>query len=438
MPTSTDISRRSEAQTTVFRLLLVYTTILFGLFVLNSALVLFARFILHLHYPYNNVFFQPGLRFTDWTNFTTRVAHHGETDMLARTDLGYPYPYPLTTVYLFLIPVRLTHHTLAAYRAATICIFGLTTFLLAFQVRRMTTNKLPQAAIWFTLLLGFPAWFLYNRGNIEVFVWLFMLLGLAAYLRRWNVVAALLFALAGSMKIYPTLFLLLFLPRKHYTAFAFGLVAVGVFSISAIADMGPSIRDTIQQMHVSANFLRDHNILALNRDAIRFDHSIFALAKHIIYTIGLIQRPDSMSVEPTFPRLLSIYSILAPLSFLLTYLLRLRKMPLLNQFLAISLLSILLPYVSYEYTLVQVYTMLGVVLLYLLSDVTSGAVALSQRRMTLLMTSFAFIIAPVTLIVPVHYPGQAKCLVMLMMVGIILATPMPSSLFGDLEPVSET
>ncbi len=438
MSPSTDISRRSEAQTTVFRLLMVYTTILLGLFVLNSALVLFARFVLHLHYPYNNVFFKPELRFTDWTNFTPRVAHHGESDMLARTDLGYPYPYPLTTLYLFLIPVRLTRHTLEAYRAGTICIFGVATFLLAFHVRRMTSSKLPQAAIWLTLLLGFPAWILYNRGNIEVFVWLLVLLGLVAYLRQWNIVAALLLSLAGSMKIYPTLFILLFLPRKHYTAFVLGLVAVAVFSVSAIADMGPSIRDTVQQMHVSANFLRDNNILPLNRDAIRFDHSIFALAKQIKYTIGLIQRRDGMSVEPTFPGLLSIYSILAPLSFLLTYLLRLRKMPLLNQFLALSLLSILLPYVSYEYTLVQVYTMLGVVILYLLSDLASGAVALSQRRMTLLMASFAFIVAPVTLIVPVHYPGQAKCAVMLTMLCIILATPMPSSLFGDLEPVSET
>jgi len=417
---------------------MVYTRILLGLFVLNSALVLFARFILHLHYPYNSVFFKPELRFTDWTNFTPRVAHHGESDMLTRTDLGYPYPYPLTTLYLFLIPVRLTHHTLEAYRAATICIFGVTTFLLAFRVRRMTSSKLPQAAIWLTLLLGLPAWILYNRGNIEVFIWLLVLLGLAAYIRQWNVVAALLFALAGSMKLYPTLFLLLFFPRKHYTAFVVGLAAVAVFSISAISDMGPNVRDTIQQMHISANFLRDNNILPLNRDAIRFDHSIFALAKQIKYTVGVIQRRDSMSVEPTFPELLSIYNILAPLSFLLTYLLRLRKMPLLNQFLALSLLSILLPYVSYEYTLIQVYTMLGVVLLYLLSDLASGAVAPSHRRMTLLMASFAFIIAPITLIVPVHYPGQAKCVVMLMMLCIILATPMPSSLFGDLEPVSET
>ena len=62
---------------------------------------------------------------------------------------------------------------------------------------------------------------------------------------------------------------------------------------------------------------------------------------------------------------LRIYSIVIPLAALLLYWFRLRRLPLLNQFIAYIVLCILLPYVSGEYTLVHMYTAWAAFLLFL-------------------------------------------------------------------------
>jgi hypothetical protein len=106
-------------------------------------------------------------------------------------------------------------------------------------------------------------------------------------------------------------------------------------------------------------------------------------------------------------------------------------LPLLNQFTALTLLCILLPYVSYEYTLMHVYLVFAVILIFLIQNGNASEFRLYRARLNLMMICFAVIIGPLAILAREHYQGQIKCLALLALLAIIVATPMPSSLFDD-------
>lgn len=408
----------------------LYVIILSTLFVLTWTMVFVARVILHKHFPYNTPLMSGSVRFGDWTNFTTRVSHYGEPGMLSRNDLGLPYPYPLPSLYIFLFFVRLFHHSLRAYLVITACIFALSTLLFSLFVFARSRALLPQLAIWSTLIFGFPLFFLIDRGNIEVFIWVLVLVGTMAYLHGWKYTAAFFFALAGSMKIYPALFLLLLIPRKQYKALLFGVAVLVGISVLGIVAIQPDVKDTFAQMSASAKLLKETQIVGSDEDGLRFDHSLLAEEKQAIYTYSFFHRSANTKYPPTFERSVKFYSVFAPIAFLVIYFARLRRLPLLNQFLSLGIFSILLPYVSYEYTLVLFYLMGAVFLLYLLSRDRTEALP-PPRRTNLMITCLAVIVSPLSFLILARFSGQIKGIFILVLLCTILVTPMPSELFGD-------
>jgi Glycosyltransferase family 87 len=429
----------SQTYSIVSRAILLYVIVLVGFSAVAWSIVSFRGYMLRQPYPRNTPLFNPEVRFSDWTVCVTRIEHFGESNLLGRTDVGAGYGYPAPTVYLFLIFIRLFHNSLRAYLVAASAIFMVSALLFSVHVRRLARDRLPQLAIWLTLVLGFPALFLVDRGNIEVFLWLFVLLGIMAFVRNSPYTAALLFALAGSMKIYPLIFLLLFIPRRQYKAAALGAFAVCAFSGLAIVGIGPDISETLHAISHNAALVKDAYFVHLSPEEIRFDHSIFSVEKQLInlflharYRIG----PDNY---PTFEASTRIYGIITPLAFVILYVVRLRRLPLLNQFMGLTICSIVLPYISGEYTLVHVYLIWAAFLWFLLTDVKSGLSDLSSKRMNLMMSSFAIVIAPLSFVVlKTHsgFSGQIKSLVLVFLLAVILRTPMPSSLFGDLAPAT--
>ena len=438
MPPTLD-ARSTKTHSPVSRAIVLYILILAGLSALALGMVTFRGRVLHKPYPYNTLLYDPNFRFSDWTDCTRRIEHFGESNLLGRTDVGAGYGYPAATVYLFLIFIRLFHDSLRAYLVAGLSIFIGSTLLFSSHVRRLARDGLPQIAIWLTLVLGFPTWFLIDRGNIEVFLWLFVLLGIVSFIRNAPYTAALLFALAGSMKIYPLIFLLLFIPRRQYKAAAVGALAVCAFSGLAIWGIGPDIHETLHAISHNASLVKNAYFVHMNPGEIRFDHSIFGDSRQLIdlylharYFIG----PSNF---PTYEALTRFYGIVAPLAFVILYVVRLRHLPLLNQFMGLTLCSILLPYMSGEYTLVHVYLIWATFLWFLLTDVKAGFSGLSSRRINLMMSSFAVVIASLSfLVVKTNsgFSGQIKSLVLVFLLALIMQTPMPSSLFGDLHPVT--
>jgi hypothetical protein len=391
--------------------------------------------ILHQPYPANSLFTGPNIRFEDFTLLSKRVAHFGERDMLTRPDLTIPYPYPVPSIYAFLFFLRLFPNGLAAYLLFAAASFVVAACVCSFRIYRTGLSALPQIALWLTLLLGFPLLFLLDRANIEAVIWVLILLSVWAYARNWMLTAAVLLALATSMKIFPGLLFLLFLAKRRYGVFALAIAMTALFSILALAGIGPSVRQAAADSSKSAQFLKDNYINV--RTVTQFDHSLYGAVKQALY---VYHHRDLSRLKPALTKTLPFYSVLIPLAFAVLYWIRLRHLPILNQLISYLVLCVLLPYVSYEYTLVYMYVVWGAFLLFLLTDVASGRVEIPKRAINVFMTSCAVVLAPLTYIVLGRSFGlgaQIKTVFLVVILWTALKVRMPSSMFGELNAVEE-
>ncbi len=393
--------------------------------------------ILHEPYPRNTLFFIPQVRFTDFTDFTQRVAHFGEPNMLVRTDIRVQFPYPVPTIYAFLAFVCVTSHSLRAYLIFVLLSFLLATCFFSLRVSRATPKKLPQLAIWSTLIVGFPLQFLVDRGNIEGVIWVLILLGAVAYIRNRTVISAIVWGLAASMKIFPGLLFALFLARRKFGTFAVGVAATVAFSLLALAGIGPTIHQAAADSSKSAGFLMENYIIPDYTGG--FDHSLFEGIKHVIFVAKAFNKDPAValpiSVMPVNRKALRVYNVVIPLAGILLYWFRLRRLPLLNQFIAYIVFCVLLPYVSGDYTLVHVYIAWGAFLLFLISDVATGRASLPGNAISSILISCAVTFVPLSylLIGTFAFGSQIKTVALIVILVTVLRFPMPSSLFGDLQ-----
>ena len=226
-----DTAPRPLAEAEVFKGLKIYVITLVALTAIAWTIAGIRGVMLHEPYPRNTLFFNPEVRFSDFLDLSERVPHMGEPHVLSRTDIKTtypypaPYPYPAASFYVFIFFVRLFPNPLAAYLTFVLLAFCTATALLSLHVYRMTPKKLPQIAVWATLLLGFPLMFLLDRGNIEAVIWVLVLLGIAAYTRNRFPASAIFWAIAASMKIFPGLLFVLFLAKRKYRTFALAVAA---------------------------------------------------------------------------------------------------------------------------------------------------------------------------------------------------------------------
>lgn len=396
-------------------------------------------YTLHGPYPHASLL-APERPFTDFTYLAARIAHFGEPDLLSRTDFVEPFAYPVPTIYAYLFFIRLFPNPLAAYLTFAILSFLIATCCFSWRIKRIARGWLPQVAVWSTLLLGFPLMILIDRGNIEAVMWVLVLLGIVAFTRSRMLASAMLWALAASMKITPALLFVLFLAKRRYRMFAIAVVATLAFFVLALAGLGPTIPRAASDSSKGAEYLRDTFIL--DRVSPQFDESLFAAAKQIIFLYTYPNR-DRTPIKLVFLRALRLYNILIPLGALLLYWFRLRRLPLLNQFMAYLVLFTLLPQFSMEYKLVYLYLAWGAFLLLLLADVATGQVKIPAGAIYATQFSFAVIFVPLNYVEFSNraghifsFGGQVKTVFLLLILWTVLKVPMPSSLFGDLQTLS--
>jgi hypothetical protein len=277
---------------------------------------------------------------------------------------------------------------------------------------------------------------LLDRGNIEAVIWVFVLLGVVAYTRNKMYTSAILWAVAGSMKIFPTLLFAMFLAKRKYRVFGFAIGAIAALTLLALAGVGPSLRQAALDSSKSTPWALNNYILV--RYLLQFDHSLFSAIKQAIH-ITYVEKFGGNEGD-AIRNALRIYSIVIPIGAALLWWFRLRRMPLLNQFMAYLTMCILLPYVSNEYTLIYVYLIWGAFLLFLLQDVATARIHIPATSIYIILISCACLVAPLSYIEhngELAYGGPIKAFILLILLGTVLRAPMPSSLFDDL-PLSES
>jgi hypothetical protein len=273
-----------------------------------------------------------------------------------RESAPVSYP-PLSTV--FLGGLYATGHPTAVY--LTIAAVWLGAVCWAIRRRLIGYGLGALVATCFPVLLvavSFPIAGLLQRGNIELFVWLFAAMGVLAYVSCRNVAAGILWGVAGAMKLYPLVFLLLLLTRRDVRAVLAGLSVFALASFAAIAYLGPTVAVAAKgALHlvfgyqgIRAGEWSMHELAA--------NHSFFGLVK---VAAVLLNRNPTFWILP--------YYLIGVALFLWLYTKRIARMPEANQLLAVTAFMLMLPPISYFYTLVHLYApWLVLVFLYIRSS----------------------------------------------------------------------
>ena len=160
---------------------------------------------LGLSYPNNTFLFLPQDRFSDFFDVLSD-AH------TLNPYLGYKsaqYPFLIIIGYLFsLIPIN----------AFPIYIFLFCISLSFFNIAFLPFDNLIDSVkyIFIITFLSYPVLFAIDRGNFESLLFILLLAFLLFYRRRQYLASALILSFAISMKIYPAILLVLFIPERKY------------------------------------------------------------------------------------------------------------------------------------------------------------------------------------------------------------------------------
>jgi hypothetical protein len=275
-------------------------------------------------------------------------------------------------------------------------------------------------ALWSAVLFvtvaaisSYPFMFMIQRANIEVFNWIFASLAVAAlWHERWKL-AAVLLGIAISLKLFPFVLLALFLARRKFPALLMAIATTVAIDLTSLAILGPTIAVANQHLNDALRRFGDAYLFSVHPDEIPFDHSLFAVIKHVA---------DHFRIADTahLIRLDHWYMMIAALGGLLLYFTRIIRLPRINQIVILLALSVLLPPVSGDYNLVHLYAGWLILALFAI-QAEPGVIRSRVLPACFLLLAIAFCPETYMFIGQAHIAGSVKALSLSLLVVLLLA-----------------
>ncbi len=308
-----------------------------------------SRFLLHLRDPYQFFMLHGDATFYDFSLWLPRFRHLHTAAFFAPSPYPFLYPAPAALLYAVFLPFRRAN---AVYGCALVVTFGVAAGLfgraLARRGIRPRTSFLVALGGW---MMAYPFWYCYQRGNIEMWVWAITASGAWSLLRRRPYLAAVCFGCAGAIKLYPLAWLGLFLLRRQPKAAGLGVCVAGLVTLVSLWMIYPEVAVSARFVQAGlAQFAFVYTRIVLI-GVTGFDHSLYTLIKRF-------------SMEGHLSRFPRMYTLVAGSTATVLFFTHIRRQPLAQQIAAVSIATILFPPVSFDYTLLHVYTALGAVLLF--------------------------------------------------------------------------
>ena len=255
-----------------------------------------------------------------------------------------PVAYPPFAVVLLALLYG-TGHTVAVYLAIAAAGVSFAASKMAQELARLGV-RWAVAGLFSVgvVVFSFPILGLMQRGNIELLLWLFAALGTWAWMHEREDAAAVLWGLAAAVKLYPIVYLALLWPRRKYRAFALGMGTFCLASWGAMVWIGPSLSVAWHGSLHNVFGYQSVRVAEWSMHELAANHSAFGLVKLAATLAGVgasgLTRP---------------YFACSALLFVGVFFGRVTRLPRVNQLLLVSLFMVMLPPVSYFYTLVHLY-----------------------------------------------------------------------------------
>jgi hypothetical protein len=373
------------------------------------------RYVLHIHDPfYLSPLRTETIRFPDLMYFYPRFRYLHTELFFTSTDV-FPFMYPASAVVPYVFFYAFAPHIVAAYLS-----FALGSLITA---AALFARALSQRGIKLIVAVGlitsglvccYPVWFALSQANLEIVVWVVITSGIALFLAGRGYGAAVCFALAACLKIYPALFLVLLLLRRQHRQVAVGVVAGISFSIGALLFVGPTFAEASNGIKHGLNLFKVLYMLRV-RNETGLDHSLFALFKRIVWQHQTTSQRAAVELK--------LYLILMSLLTLGLLVRRVWRQPVINQIVFCTIVCVLFPPTSFEYTLLEILTVFGLLTLLAVDAQLAG-----QRIPGL--TAILFCCAATLTFLPelIHHEtefgGQIKCLLLIALLILTLRYPL--------------
>lgn len=368
----------------------------------SAVYCLFMRYVLHWAYPYDWPLFLPQIRFTDFTIYHSKF-NFFHTAAFFHTGFPFTYPAPVALAYETFYQIGGTAHSLRLFLAFLSLSFAIPAMLFGLALWRHGLSL--DDSVGFVALVAVTSWpalLMIDRANMEVMVWCALAVGVWAYSRGKDWTAAMFFGLAASMKLFPFVYLALFLNRRQFPKVLAGAVSFFFFSIASLAVLGPTISISYHGIEAGLAFFHDSYMAHYLPEEGGLDHSILAFLRLIIHVVK--RKNDTAALA----EVLRIYLPVSAVVGTILYFWRIRKMPRLNQLLALTIASIYFTPFSGDGTLIHLYYSFAL-LCFLAMDAWRRCIVIPGLRVAFFC--FAYLLSTESfLIVSDHrVEGQGKC-----------------------------
>lgn len=322
------------------RVHLLVTIVLVGT-VASIAYHYVAGFYFGLGYPRSTFLFLPSDHFNDWDNLYIFAKA-----FLRGVPGGFAYfPFGIVTALVSTaLPMRV------GWALVILLFLAVLVVLLRGWVVDREEYGLTKLQYGFILVvLSYPVLFALDRTNLEILLFVFIAgFFYFLYVRESVWLAALFLAAAIAFKVYPATLLVLLLAERRFktcvlaVVFALALTAVGTaamavlghFSLSALWEMNSSGKAFYQQTMV------------IQGGGVQHGHSLW----------GLVELPTFLAVRPVAHWQTMVYEAAAAVIFILLSLhVVFRETERWKRVLLVMVPALLLPFVSADYTLIQLY-----------------------------------------------------------------------------------
>jgi hypothetical protein len=391
---------------------------------LSLACTLLMTRLLHPAHPYGTTLFWDGFIGSDFKVFAERSHLFRTPGYWA--ELNYPFTYPAPLAVTFALLYKLPH-PLVCYQA--LCIAGLALWCCWLAHALIARGVRTLHALVFALLILVAAWpvtCLLNTGNIEGLLAIVLAAGVWAVLRERWWLGATLIGMAASMKWFPFILLALLVSRRRYREFAWGLAVAAFATLASLALLGPGILTAQHQIAAGMRFIKVAFLFSTQPDALNYSHSLFSLLKFAVVWLaglGLGDATPSHQQIALLDTTLRVYMAVAAIAGVAVYLLRIRRMPMLNQVLALTVYAVLVPPLSADYTLLELLLPFALLCLYAVDAWRSGEQA---RGLSACFACFAAIFGWETfLTLRYSFDRPMRTLALCALLVIVLRSPFP-------------
>ena len=223
-----------------------------------------------LTYPFNTFLFRPDDRFMDFFSMISATEHYSPYI----EGKGCYFPFCYVIIYLFTL---LNKHISFIF---FLLIFTISFFYIC--VKHLDSHDLAEtlknSAIF--VFLTYPFLQSIDRGNFEVFVFLFLSFFIYFYMKEKYFIAVLFLSFAVAMKAFPGVFFILLLSDKRYKKLLCSLFLILFLTFIPLVTFKGGFLNNLNTMF--QNQRSYNNKYAMSNEGLYFGHSLAGMIKIIL------------------------------------------------------------------------------------------------------------------------------------------------------------